>query len=141
MSNECSILILSISTGSCSTKALPSKDCFNNISSRTVVSIMSKGVFIVRTKSYRKSATTQPSALVIPGRAGTKTSGIPSSLAKADACNGPAPPNANKLKSRGSAPKDIDTMRIAPAIKVLAIRKTADAAVSASTPSGFPIFN
>ena len=141
MSSECSILTSMMSIGSRSIKALPSKACFNNICSRTSVSIVSKGVFIVRTKSYRKSATTQPSALVMPGRAGTNTSGIPSSVARAEACSGPAPPNANKLKSRGSAPRDIDTMRIAPAIKVLAIRRTADAAVSASTPRGSPIFN
>ena len=77
------------------------------------------GWLSVLTKSWRRSATTQPSALVMPGRAGTSTLGRPSSRASAEACSGPAPPKANSAKSRGSWPRDTDTMRIAPAIFML----------------------
>ena len=87
----------------------------------------SSGRFSVLTKSCRRSATTQPKALVIPGRAGIRTRGTANSHAKAVAWSGPAPPKANSAKSRGSAPIEMDTIRIAPAICVLAIRTTASA--------------
>ena len=90
----------------------------------------SSGTLRVLTKSWRRSATTQPSALVMPGRAGTSTSGMPSSRASATACSGPAPPKANSAKSRGSWPRASDTMRMAPAICVLPSRITAAAAAS-----------
>ena len=41
-----------------------------------------------------------------PGRAGTSTSGMPSlARQRATACSGPAPPKANRMKSRGSWPR------------------------------------
>ena len=80
-----------------------------------------------------------PSAFVIPGRAGTITLGMPSSCASSAACRGPAPPNANSAKSRGSWPRASDTMRSAPAMRSLAMRSTAAAASSASMPSAAPI--
>ena len=104
------------------------------------ISIKLSGRLTVRTKSCLRSATIQPSALVIPGRAGTKTSGMPSSRANALACIGPAPPNANREKSRGSSPRDTETIRVAPAILVVAICSTAAAAFSASVLSGSPSF-
>ena len=85
----------------------------------------SSGWLTVATKSWRRSATTQPSALVRPGRAGISTFGMPSSRASAAACSGPAPPKANSAKSRGSWPRARLTMRIAPAILSLATRTIA----------------
>ena len=105
------------------------------------ISTLLRGLFTVRTKSCFISATTQPNALVIPGRAGTITSGMPSSRANAVACIGPAPPKANKEKSRGSSPSDTDTIRVAPAIRVIATCSTAAAAVSASIFRGSPNFS
>ena len=97
----------------------PSASCAARIACTSAMSTRSSGRFRVRTKSCRRSATTQPSALVIPGRAGTSTRGIASSRARSQACSGPAPPKAKSAKSRGSAPSEIDTIRIAPAIWVL----------------------
>ena len=87
----------------------------------------SRSWLIVRTKSWRTSATRQPSAEVIPGRAGTSTFGMASSRASATAWRGPAPPNANRTKSRGSCPRWSDTSRMAPAILSLATRTMAAA--------------
>ena len=98
----------------------------------------SSGWLTVATKSWRRSATRQPSALVRPGRAGISTFGMPSSRASAAACSGPAPPKANSAKSRGSWPRARLTMRIAPAIRSLATRTIASAAAVASSPSGAP---
>ena len=80
----------------------------------------------------------QPTALVIPGRAGIITRGMPSSAARAAACMGPAPPKANSTKSRGSWPRASVAMRIAPAMRSLAIRMTAAAAASASRSKDAP---
>ena len=66
----------------------------------------------------------------MPGRAGTSRRGMPSSRARAAACSGPAPPKAKRVKSRGSAPSDSETMRMAPAMRVSAMRSTAAAAAS-----------
>ena len=104
------------------------------------MSASSSGTLRVLTKSWRRSATRQPSALVRPGRAGTSTSGMPSSRASATACSGPAPPKANSVKSRGSRPRASDTMRMAPAMCVLPSRITAAAASSTSMPSGSASF-
>ena len=49
----------------------------------------SSGWLSVLTKSWRRSATRQPSALVRPGRAGTSTFGRPSSRASADGVQRP----------------------------------------------------
>ena len=62
--------------------------------------------------------------------------GRPSSRASAVACSGPAPPKANSAKSRGSWPRDTDTMRIAPAIFMLPSRSTAPAAAIAVEAGG-----
>ena len=59
---------------------------------------------VVAQVGHRRS----PSALVMPGRAGISTVGIASSRASATACSGPAPPNANSAKSRGSWPRASD---------------------------------
>jgi hypothetical protein len=59
---------------------------------------------IVRTKSWRTSATRQPSAEVMPGRAGTSTFGMASSRARATACSGPAPPEGEQHEVAGIAP-------------------------------------
>ena len=63
---------------------------------------------------------------------------MPSSRASAAACSGPAPPKAKSAKSRGSWPRDSDTMRMAPAILSLAMRRMAAALASASSPSRDP---
>src|SRR6516165_2510192 len=65
------------------------------------------------TKSCRTGARTQPRPEVMPGNRGTRTVGMPSSRAISTACKGPAPPKANRAKSRGSCPFSIDTRRIA----------------------------
>ncbi len=57
------------------------------------------------------------------------------------ACSGPAPPKANRAKSRGSWPRAIDTMRIAPAIFILPSRSTAPAASLPSRPVARPILS
>ena len=77
----------------------------------------------VRTKSRRTSAISSPSAEKLPGSGGTTTVRMPSSSATAAACNGPAPPNGNRAKSRGSMPRITDTSLIAPARDTAAIRK------------------
>ena len=77
----------------------------------------------------------------MPGRAGTSTFGRPSSRASAEACSGPAPPKANSAKSRGSWPRDTDTMRIAPAIFMLPSLSTAAAAPTPSRPVARPILS
>ena len=81
---------------------LPSATCAARIARASSTSMRPTSWLIVRTKSWRTSATRQPSAEVIPGRAGTSTLGITSSRASATAWSGPAPPNANRMKSRGS---------------------------------------
>jgi hypothetical protein len=119
----------------------PSATCSAKTAATAPMSSASSGRLSVCTKSWRRSATTQPSALVRPGRAGTSTRGAPSSRAMAVAWSGPAPPKANSAKSRGSSPSETETIRVAPAMAVLAISITAAAAVSASTPSGAPSFS
>ena len=138
MSREYATLISLMKTGSFSINSLPFLVCSSNIAEICSISTDPSGRLMVWTKSCLRSATKQPSAFVIPGRVGIKTSGIPSSRARAEACIGPAPPNANKEKSRGSLPRDKETIRVAPAIRVVAICITAAAAVSASTFSGSP---
>ena len=61
---------------------------------------------------------------------------MPSSRARAAACSGPAPPKAKRVKSRGSAPSESETMRMAPAMRVSAMRRTASAAASAVEAEG-----
>jgi hypothetical protein len=48
-----------------------------------------------------------------PGIAGTSTRGISSASASAQACSGPAPPNATSVNSRGSKPRCTETTRSA----------------------------
>ena len=102
-------------------------------------STSSSGRFTVMPKSWRTSASTQPSAEVMPGYIGTRIFGTPSSRASTLACSGPAPPNAKIAKSRGSKPFSTETKRIASAIDALATARIAAAAASASRPSGRPI--
>ncbi len=49
---------------------------------------------------------------------------------------GPAPPKAKRVKSRGSAPRESETRRMAPAMRVSAMVRTACAAASAVRPRG-----
>lgn len=80
--------------------------CASSTEASSASLTIESGLLIVRTKSWRRSATRQPSALVRPGRAGIRTLGMPSSRASAAAWSGPAPPNANRMKSRGSCPRE-----------------------------------
>ena len=138
MSARCSVATRSTATFSRARSASPAAICAANTSAMRPSASDSSGWLTVATKSWRRSATTQPSALVRPGRAGISTVGIASSCASAAACSGPAPPNANSAKSRGSWPRARLTMRIAPAILSLATRTIAAAAAVASSPSGAP---
>ena len=71
-----------------------------------------------------------------PAPKGTATERIPNSAARAATWTGPAPPNATRVKWRGSMPRCTVTSRIAPAIVALAISWTAAAASETSSPSG-----
>ena len=57
---------------------------------------------------------------------------MPSSSARAHACNGPAPPKATRAKSRGSWPCSTDTTRSAPSISASTTATTAAGSMSAS---------
>ena len=58
----------------------PLSFCFLKIVCKSTTLTFSTGIFKVLVKSCLKSAITQPSAFVIPGRAGTNTFGIPRPL-------------------------------------------------------------
>ena len=89
----------------------------------------------VRTKSRRTSAISSPSAEKLPGSGGTTTVRMPSSSATAAACNGPAPPNGSRAKSRGSMPRITDTSLIAPARETAAMRRMPSAISTGPTPT------
>ena len=90
----------------------------------------------VRTKSRRTSAISSPSAEKLPGSGGTTTVRMPSSSATAVACNGPAPPNGSRAKSRGSMPRITDTSLIAPASETAAMRKCLQPSAGPTPPAG-----
>ena len=141
ISAPCKIRVSSNAIVSLSIRRWPSAICSAKTSQISFISMLSRGRFTVRTKSWRISATTQPSAFVIPGRAGTKMRGILNSRPSDAACSGPAPPKAKSVKSRGSYPFDIETILNAPAILSLATRMIAPAAWSTSIPSGSAILS
>src|SRR3989442_15550569 len=109
MSAWCWTVTVSVSTLSVASRRRPSAICAARIARASLTSMRRSPWLIVRTKSCRTSATRQPSAEVIPGRAGTSTWGIASSRASATAWSGPAPPKAKRTKSRGSRPRWSDT--------------------------------
>ena len=131
---------VSMSTPSAARRRRPSSTCPVRMTRASRTSIRARSRFTVFTKSWRTSATRQPSAEVIPGRAGTSTLGIASSRASAVAWSGPAPPKANRTKSRGSWPRWSDTSRMAPAIRSFTTRSTAAATSSGPSPRWAPSF-
>ncbi len=80
MSARCSVATRSTATFSRARSASPAAICAANTSAMRPSASDSSGWLTVATKSWRRSATTQPSALVRPGRAGISTVGIASSL-------------------------------------------------------------
>ena len=64
----------------------------------------SSGVGHDRTTSTCSGAASSPTAENTPARAGTITAGIPSASASAQACSGPAPPNATSASPPGRRP-------------------------------------
>ena len=87
--------------------------------------------FTVCTMSWRRSASTQPSAEVMPGKRGTSALFRPISRISAPTCSAPPPPNGIATNFCGSWPRSIDTSRIAPAMRASATRTIAAAASSA----------
>ena len=75
MSALCSTCVSTISCASRALIASPRARCSAKTAATSPMSSASSGALIVCTKSWRRSATRQPSALVRPGRAGTITSG------------------------------------------------------------------
>ena len=55
---------------------------------------------------------TSPCAQTMPGTSGTRTVRIPRASATSRAWSGPAPPNATRVKSRGSCPRSTEMVRI-----------------------------
>ena len=88
--------------------------------------------------SWRRSASTQPSAEVMPGKRGTSAHRNPISRISAPTCSAPPPPNGIATNFAGSWPRSIDTSRMAPAMRASATRTIAAAASSTSSPSGSP---
>ena len=82
----------------------------------------------VCTMSWRRSASTQPSAEVMPGKRGTSAHFSPISRISAPTCSAPPPPNGIATKRAGSWPRSIETSRIAPAMRASATRTIAAAA-------------
>ena len=82
----------------------------------------------VCTMSCRRSASTQPSAEVMPGKRGTSAHFSPISRISAPTCSAPPPPNGIATKRAGSWPRSIETSRIAPAMRASATRTIAAAA-------------
>ena len=82
----------------------------------------------VCTMSCRRSAITQPSAEVMPGKRGTSAHFRPISRISAPTCSAPPPPNGIATKRAGSWPRSIETSRIAPAMRASATRTMASAA-------------
>ena len=78
--------------------------------------------------SCRRSASTQPSAEVMPGKRGTSAHFRPISRISAPTCSAPPPPNGIATKRAGSWPRSIETRRIAPAMRASATRTIAAAA-------------
>ncbi len=63
---------------------------------------------------------------------------MPSCSAIAQACSGPAPPNATSASPRGSMPRSTVITRTAPAISALATRTMPAAVSSSDNPSASP---
>lgn len=78
--------------------------------------------------SCLKVVVASPKAQSTPGLGGTMTSLECSKRPSAQACMGPAPPNATKAKSRGSYPLSILTTRSAPSMLSFASRSMPSAA-------------
>ena len=93
----------------------------------------------VRTKSWRHSAISMPSAEKFPGSLGMTTRGIEISRAIATACSGPAPPKAMSVVSRGSMPRSTETARTASDIAPSAMVAMPSAASTGPSASGSPI--
>ena len=84
-------------------------------------SIASSCITLVTMWSVRQSTASRPNAERLPGFGGTMQAFMPSSSITAADCAGPAPPNDNSAKSRGSMPRWIVICRIALAWLQLAI--------------------
>ena len=72
-----------------------------------------------RTRSRCRGSTASRPRTATPARAGTITAAIPSASASAQACSGPAPPNATSASPRGSTPRSTVTRRTASSMAAL----------------------
>ena len=85
--------------------------------------------------SWHKPVLASPKAHNTPGEGGTITTFEWSSFPRAQPCNGPAPPNTTRAKSRGSCPDSTLTTRKAPRMFSFAMRSIPSAASIRSSPS------
>ena len=90
----------------------------------------------VRTKSWRHSAISMPSAEKLPGSLGMITCGIAISRAIATAWSGPAPPKAMSTVSRGSMPRLTETARTRATSRASAMLAMPSAASTMPSPVG-----
>ena len=77
----------------------------------------------VSTRSWRRSASSWPSAHRMPGAGGTMSRPICSSRATGVPCIGPAPPNGTSVHWRGSWPRSTETTRMPRTMLACATRK------------------
>ena len=87
-------------------------------------------------KCRSTSPVSMPRAVKTPGIMGNITLVISRLRARSQACTGPLPPNAARVKSRGSIPRSTLTARMARAMLALATSRTPNAAASVDRPRG-----